>query len=93
VLGQCGVVFVVWTDGWKSRWPEIPSDSDVYSCSWQNHEEGDIDGYQSAEFETLDEALRWAWHRSTRVIVRPQWDTGTEYLATEEPPEHWRAIG
>jgi hypothetical protein len=92
IFGRCGVVYVSWTRGWQSRSPDVPSDPDVYSCGWQNNEPGDGDDFQSDEFASLDDAVRWARHRSDRVLVRPQWDPNTYYLATDEPPERWRPL-
>jgi hypothetical protein len=90
VIGRCGVVYVVWDEGWESRYSEIPSTPGSYGCSWQNFDADDSDGYQSAEFSTLEEALQWARHRSDHVLVRPQWDPGRHYIATDKPPEQWR---
>jgi hypothetical protein len=90
VLGRCGVVYVVWDKGWEPPAPEVPSEPKGYSCSWQNHDAEDLDYYQGAEFPALDVALQWARHRSDHVLVRPQWDSGRHYLATDEPPERWR---
>jgi hypothetical protein len=90
LIGSGGVVFVTWYEAASARERALGIDDPArYSCDWQNHDEGDLDSYDGAEFDTLDEAMVWARRRTPAVIVRPEWDSGEDYVATDEPRSAW----
>jgi hypothetical protein len=85
-------VYVVWSEGWQSQDPLVPSDIPEYDCSWQNHEDPeDTDIFDGAKFATLDAALVWARRRSDVILVDPEWKPHTYLRATDAPPNEWPA--
>jgi hypothetical protein len=81
VLRQ-GVAWVVWTY-------EEPG---AYSCSLQPFAGQRLPMEDGPDLPSLDEALRWARARTSRIIVRPEWDPGQNYAAIDGRPENWKRL-
>lgn len=77
-----GIAWVVWTY-------EEPG---AYSCSLQPFAGQRLPVEDGPELPSLDEALTWARARTSRIIVRPEWDPGHNYAATEQPPHDWKRL-
>jgi hypothetical protein len=89
-----GVVYVVWDDNAhiRARHPDLADEfPDRYHCSLQPlgaNSDPLADGPATA---TLAEALEWARRQSPEyILVRPEWDPGQHYVATDGAPNTWK---
>jgi hypothetical protein len=82
-IGRAGTVWIAWFEPSKrARELGLPNQRGRYVTSWQPSDEGDHDLYETGpDFTSLTAALDWARQRSDRVVVRPEWDSGTHYSA------------
>lgn len=87
--------FVVWIDDdeVRRRRPQLAADfsnPSHYSISVQAASDVDPPYFDGPDMEDLDDAVRWARSRASRVLVRPRWDANRHYVADEGPATDWR---
>lgn len=86
-----GIAYVVWNDNsHQRRTGRRIAEPDYYSCSLQPFGGQRLPVEDGPEVPTLDEALAWARARTTTILVRPQWDPGHYYTATDRQPSEWK---
>jgi hypothetical protein len=89
-----GIAYVVWNDNSVQRaLGRGIAEPDYYSCSLQPFGGQRLPSEDGPEVSTLDEALAWARARTSTILVRPQWDPGHHYRATDQPPSEWKRQG